>query len=64
MKYLILVLLLSACGSYVCAEKGIVEEVGGCNKSGWCGVRTTQGKFSEARLPVKGEEICIRSEWK
>lgn len=43
-----------------CTETRIVQEVGGCNKDGRCGVKWTDGSFGSENYPTAGQTFCTR----
>lgn len=45
-----------------CYQWKTVLDIGGCNKSGYCGVKYTDGSFGSQHMPVIGQsfEVPIR----
>ncbi len=70
MKLLIILVLLSFCGctpkstamsasnDYTCTELTITK-VGGCKKSGYCGVIYSNGEKGGEYIPVEGEKVKV-----
>lgn len=50
----------------VCTQRKRVDEIGGCNRDGRCGVRYTDGSFGDEYMPVRTGAYCTQSEmrWK
>lgn len=60
MNKLIVVLLLSlsGCATGPCVNR-VVENVGGCDRNGFCGVRYYEdGSVDRLFYPVKGQTVC------
>lgn len=45
-----------------CIVSSEIFAVGGCDRSGYCGVRLENGISSRERYPVVGDAVCLRRE--
>lgn len=66
---LFVIAVIVACSFYLeskyevaCAEVDEIVEIGGCDRSGNCGVKTSQSVKRISNRPVIGDLICLRFE--
>lgn len=42
-----------------CRSWEMIEEVGGCDHLGICGVRYESGRVGDVTRPIRGQQVCV-----